>query len=360
MSSLLTEAVHLTMADQALTLKVLAPEDEPAFLKLHQEVFGSSADPAWFHWKYKLGHAVGMSLWSGQRMVAHCGGIPRSVWHQGQLKQDLQIGDVMVSPEWRGALTRQNPFFHVSEGLYQSFVGAGKAFFMGFGFPNDRHLRLAVKLGIGWRIGEVHQLKWLVDSNKTLPSLGWFWRGDLVNLSFSQNESSLQTTVDGTQSLKACVDLAWQRMQQDAASLKYSLGQRDWAQFEWRYLQRPDKRYQFVVLRRPWASTSGACHGIAVLSAPAEKGAPLLWLDWIGPLNLMTTAHRMVMRVAQQQQASCVLSWASAEVEKALQGTGIDAFETCAVMGVPVASDLTADQAQNLHWWAMAGDTDFL
>jgi hypothetical protein len=97
-----------------------------------------------------------------------------------------------------------------------------------------------------------------------------------------------------------------------------------------------------------------------VLSAPAEKGAPLLWLDWIGPLNLMTTAHRMVMRVAQQQQASCVLSWASAEVEKALQNTGIDAFETCAVMGVPVASDLTADQAQNLHWWAMAGDTDFL
>jgi hypothetical protein len=29
-------------------------------------------------------------------------------------------------------------------------------------------------------------------------------------------------------------------------------------------------------------------------------------------------------------------------------------------MGVPVASDLTAEQAQNLHWWAMAGDTDFL
>jgi hypothetical protein len=313
-------------------------------------VFGSSADPVWFHWKYKLGHAVGMSLWSGERMVAHCGGIPRSVWHHGELKQDLQIGDVMVSPEWRGALTRQNPFFHVSEGLYQSFVGAGKAFFMGFGFPNDRHLRLAVKLGIGWRIGEVHQLKWLVHSDKPAISLGWFWRSDLVGSSDSKKTLALQSSVDR----------AWQRMQQDPASLKYSLGQRDWAQFEWRYLQRPDKRYQFVVLRRPWSSSSSACHGIAVLSAPAEKGAPLLWLDWIGPLDLMTTAHRMVMQVAQQQQASCVLSWASAEVEKALHSTGIDAFETCAVMGVPVASDLTAEQAQNLHWWAMAGDTDFL
>ena len=352
MSRLLTEAVHLTMADQALTLKVLAPEDEPAFLKLHQEVFGSSADPVWFHWKYKLGHAVGMSLWSGERMVAHCGGIPRSVWHHGDLKQDLQIGDVMVSPEWRGALTRQNPFFHVSEGLYQSFVGAGKAFFMGFGFPNDRHLRLAVKLGIGWRIGEVHQLKWLVNSDKSAASLGWFWRGDLMG--------STGSNVDNPQSLKACVDIAWQRMQQASASLKYSLGQRDWVQFEWRYLKRPDKRYQFVVLRRPWSSSSSDCHGIAVLSAPAEKGAPLLWLDWIGPLDLMTLAHRMVMQVARQQQASCVLSWASAEVEQALQSTGIDAFETCAVMGVPVASDLTAEQAQNLHWWAMAGDTDFL
>ena len=49
------------MAEQTLTLKVLAPEDEPAFLKLHQEVFGSSADPVWFDWKYKLGKAVGIA-----------------------------------------------------------------------------------------------------------------------------------------------------------------------------------------------------------------------------------------------------------------------------------------------------------
>jgi hypothetical protein len=342
-TSLLEQAQQLTMAEQTLTLKVLAPDDEPAFLKLHQEVFGSSADPVWFDWKYKLGKAVGMSLWCEDRMVAHCGGIPRTVLHQGVKQQDLQIGDVMVSPEWRGALTRQNPFFHVSEGLYQSFLGAGKAFHMGFGFPNERHLRLAVKLGIGWRIGEVHQLRWHINAAVQAASLGWLWRDELL----VANSSSLQNIVSA----------AWTRMQQDADSLKYSLGQRDWEQFEWRYLKRPDKHYQFIALKRPWSSE---CVGVAVVSAPAAPGADMLWLDWIGPTTLISKAHRMVMKLAHAQQASCVTSWASAEVENALAHTAIDAIETCAVMGVPIASNLTAEEAQHLRWWAMAGDTDFL
>ena len=81
-------------------------------------------------------------------------------------------------------------------------------------------------------------------------------------------------------------------------------------------------------------------------------------LDWA--YHLMPLAHRMVMKQAYIQQASCVTCWASAEVERVLANSHIDAIETCAVMGVPIASNLTAEQAQNLHWWAMAGDTDFL
>lgn len=342
-STLLEQPQHLSMADQALTLKVLTPEDEPAFLKLHQDVFGSSADPVWFDWKYKLGKAVGMSLWHQGRMVAHCGGIPRRVLHQGVVQDDLQIGDVMVSPEWRGALTRQNPFFHVSEGLYQTFLGANKAFHMGFGFPNERHLRLAVKLGIGWRIGEVHQLRWNVQRHAQAPSLGWLWQDKWI----APNTAQLQDTVRA----------AWHRMQHDAHSLKYALGMRDWAQFEWRYLKRPDKHYQFVALKRAWSSE---CLGLAVVSAQAAPGDAMLWLDWIGPTQLIAKAQRMVMKLAHAQEASCVTCWASAEVENMLSQTSIDAIETCAVMGVPVASNLSAEEAQHLRWWAMAGDTDFL
>ena len=349
-SNLINQPQLLSMAGQALTLKVLTPEDEPAFLKLHQEVFGSSADPMWFDWKYKLGKSVGMSLWSKGRMVAHCGGIPRSVLHHGVLKQDLQIGDVMVLPEWRGALTRQNPFFHVSKGLYQSFVGADKPFHMGFGFPNERHLSLAVKLGIVRRIGEVHQLRWNVRQGKKSNTLEWLWRDELL--------STLNTDSKGLHAnLKKKVSQAWQAMQQDASSSQYTMGQRDWSQFEWRFLKRPDKQYQFVSLKRPW---SAKCVGIAVLSFPAEQGASMLWLDWIGPPSLMTLAQHMVLKQARIQQASFVLTWASGEVEKLLANTAIDSIETCAMMGVTISSDLSAEQAQNLRLWSMAGDTDFL
>ena len=342
-ASFLEQPQQLTMADQALTLKVLTPEDEPAFLNLHQEVFGSSADPDWFDWKYKLGNAVGMSLWHEDRMVAHCGGIPRKVLHQGVQREDLQIGDVMVSPEWRGALTRQNPFFHVSEGLYQNFLGAHKPFHMGFGFPSDRHLRLAVKLGIGIRIGEVHQLRWNLSNHAS--SLGWFWRAALLTSNATDDL------------LKNAVSEAWSCMQQDGQRLKYSMGLRDWSQFEWRYLKRPDKKYQFIALKRPWSS---GCLGIAVVSEASAPGAAMLWLDWIGSTQLISEAHRMVMKLAQAQKAICVMCWASAEVENALVDSSIDAIETCAVMGIPVASNVTAEEAQHLRWWAMAGDTDFL
>jgi hypothetical protein len=340
----------LSMAGQTMTLKVLTPEDEPAFLKLHQEVFGSSVDSLWFNWKYKLGKSVGMSLWFKGRMVAHCGGIPRSVLHHGVLKQDLQIGDVMVLPEWRGALTRQNPFFHVSKGLYQTFVGAGKPFHMGFGFPNDRHLSLAVKLGILWRIGEVHQLRWNLRQGTKSSTLEWLWLDEHLS-TLNTDRQALHTN------LKKRVSQAWQAMQQDASSLKYTMGQRDWTQFEWRFLKRPDKQYQFVALKRPW---SAKCAGIAVLSVPSKIGESMLWLDWIGPPSLITLAQHMVLKQARIQQASFVLTWASGEVEKLLANTAIDSIETCAMMGGTIFSDLSAEQAKNLHLWAMAGDTDFL
>jgi hypothetical protein len=146
-------------------------------------------------------------------------------------------------------------------------------------------------------------------------------------------------------------------MQQDASSLKYTMGQRDWTQFEWRFLKRPDKQYQFVALKRPW---SAKCAGIAVLSVPSKIGESMLWLDWIGPPSLITLAQHMVLKQARIQQASFVLTWASGEVEKLLANTAIDSIETCAMMGGTIFSDLSAEQAKNLHLWAMAGDTDFL
>jgi hypothetical protein len=91
-----------------------------------------------------IGHGggEGVGAWHDGRLVAHCGGLPRNILHQGILQHDLQIGDVMVAPEWRGILTRHGPFFHVSKKFYDSRLGRKNRFHMGFGFPNARHLRL--------------------------------------------------------------------------------------------------------------------------------------------------------------------------------------------------------------------------
>ncbi|HOF52620.1 MAG TPA: GNAT family N-acetyltransferase, partial [Rhodoferax sp.] len=116
-------AQMLEIAGTVFTLRDVGPSDCTAVLGLHRRVFGSTVDAAWFDWKYRHGGGEAVGLWQGNELVAHCGGTPRTVLHHGRPARDLQIGDVMVAPEWRGVLRRRGPFYHVSERLYSSRLG---------------------------------------------------------------------------------------------------------------------------------------------------------------------------------------------------------------------------------------------
>ncbi len=327
----------LTIAGQTMTLRDIAPTDEADVLALHRLVFGGAVDGAWFDWKYVKGGGQGVGLWHAGQLIAHCGGVPRHFRQGSETSLNLQIGDVMVAPQWRGILTRRGPFFHVSRRLYNTRLGDGKPFHMGFGFPSARHLDLAVRSGLLWRSGVMTGLRWAA---RAATVSRWRWRVAPIE----SHEPGFDATVSHT----------WARMQ--SALPGHALGARDVGYVRWRYVQRPGHTHRFVALRRPW---SAQAVGIAVMGQ-AAPGQDLHWLDWIGPAALMPLACALVRNEAAAAGCPGVTAWASQAVVQALAETGFDPPSEVAQIGMPCTSDVPQDQVPQMPWWFMGGDTDFL
>lgn len=331
---------QIDIGGDAFTVLDIGDADAEAMLALHRRVFGAGSDPAWFDWKYRQGQAIAVGVWqdSTGKLVAHCGGIPRTLWHRGRRTTGLQVGDVMVEPEFRGILTRRGPFFQATRALYQDKLGPGRIA-IGYGFPNERHTRLGVMLKLGWHPGDIESLVW---DTSALPAMRWqarlAWRWEPLAAS--------QPRFD------AIVGEAWAAMRHDAGA--FTLGERDAAYVRWRFAQRPDKRYQLFTLRRPWLRRP---QGIAVLDLSRPQS---LWLDWIGPRRAMPAASVFARQQATQAGATSLAAWASPAVAETLEGTGITHRAYAACLGVPVASDLREQDLPGIRWWFMGGDTDFL
>lgn len=334
----------------ALSLRDVLPGDREAVTALHTLVFGPDVDAAWFAWKYgqaaTQGQGQALGVWHGADLIAHCGGLPRTLWRQTRSLRGLQIGDVMVHPDWRRIVSRRGPFFQVSKHFYDSRLGAepSRNFQLGFGFPNARHLRLAVLLGLLHDDGEMESLHWAGASAQRLP---WQWRWQALRPADLDFDAS--------------VNCAWKAMREETHDL--TVGQRDAAYLRWRFAQRPPSvgrsagapvRYRFFALRRRW---SRSCAGIAVLDL---RGSSAHWLDWVGPLALMPLAHQACRLEAARAGATELTAWASPAVAQRLADTGITRREVCAKIGIPTASDLNALEVSGLRWWFMGGDTDFL
>ena len=354
MTNSATDDTPLTVrvGEAVLTLRDLQGSDASAVLALHEHVFGAGVDAKWFAWKYEndsgQGKGQALGVWSGDTLIAYCGGIPRTLWRQSKSLRGLQMGDVMVHPAWRGILTRRGPFFHVTQKFHSSRVGAAPRhpFALGFGFPNLRHLRLGTIFGLMHDDGAMEALHW-DTTPATIASLPWSLRWREVAASDKHLERS--------------VNHAWQAMR--ARSGDRILGQRDGAYLRWRYIDRPTPpntpapegpRYRFFELHRIWSRNP---LGVAVLDLRSESAQ---WLDWIGPVQWAAMACRACRLEAARAGATSLTAWASRAVAQALEGSDIVRREPCAGLAVSTASDLGAQGAVGLNWWLMGGDTDFL
>jgi hypothetical protein len=301
---------------------------------LFEAVFGSPMGEALWRWKYGDGRGSASAVWEQDgRMIAHYGGFPRQTSMFGKAVQAMQMGDVMVHPDARGTLSRKGPLFLSASHFAERTVGFGKPVLLSYGFPNLRHMRVAVHLGLYGDCGKLIALTWQA-AHMALP----WWLAVVP----------VDTQGDGW---RMQVDRLWAEMAADFKDSVICVRNARWIAH--RFLAKPDAQYQLHwvrnrITRRPLA-----------LVVTKRTGEQIEWLDMIGPTRHWTLCKRVVLGLAAGEGLGEAFMWISAAFAGRLSE---GARETD--LGIPLPNIICTDgpkpETIRDRWYLTGGDTDFL
>lgn len=143
------------MVEQKLAVRLYKAGDENGITKLFREIFGREMTLEEWKWKYlsdgnnKVYSSVAVTE-TGE-IVAHYGGMVHQMVFNGKEIRGLSIGDIMVHPKYRGTKL----FKKVAELVPEEAVTDG--IMLGYGFPKERAMLLAEKLGLYEKIEDVYE-----------------------------------------------------------------------------------------------------------------------------------------------------------------------------------------------------------
>ncbi|WP_258364404.1 GNAT family N-acetyltransferase [Nitrosomonas sp. Nm84] len=315
-------------------LQALTKQQLPEMLGLFKKTFNHDMTPATWQWKYDSNLGRGIGVWRNNQLIAHYGGIPRKILFFGQPQTAVQIGDVMVDSNERGILTKKGPFFLMTATFLERYIGYGKAYLLGFGFPNDRHMKVAELLKLYAEVGRMVEFSWKIRSRFPL----WRTRLHLID----QARAAFAATA---------VNACWQRM---AADLHTAIvGIRDWQYLQRRYLDHPTQHYQVILVKNRF---SARARGVMVLRYDPE-GCEIV--DVIAPLAeipLLITHARRLAGAHGAARVFCRITENFADYFAVAGGT-----RQPVNIRIPtnIWSDGPAPETLKDHWWLMSGDMDF-
>jgi hypothetical protein len=315
----------------AWVLDVANSNDEIELLNLFLDVFGHKMSPELWRWKYQGLDTLGTLVRRDGRIVAFYGAALRNIHLFGTPVTVVQICDVMVLQAERGILTRKGPFFLATANFLENFLGYERAFPFAFGFPSERHFRLASLLGLYDKVGEIMQITW--TGLKSRPSYKFKIRP------LNHDKDALT------------VERLWQEMA--SAMNDQIIGVRDWTYLQHRYLKHPTLTYQLYLIS---SRLTGAPIGIIVVRVLDDA---LELLDIIAPPQQIATLVHCLRRLSWRLGKEKAYCWITQQHAQLFAGDTGDIITTGIVIphnrwtkGIP-ANELLD------HWWLMAGDTDF-
>lgn len=304
------------------------PEDWHALFDI---CFGHSMSQAHRDWKYGGQPLAGVGVFSASGLVGFYGALPRHVVKHGVPCMALQIGDVMVHPSERGVLTKHGPFYLSCTTLLEQLMGFDRPYLLGFGFPNQKALKLATKQGLYASVDQIAETVWPVRPVRP----DWRMRSQVLSLSD-----------------EAAVNACWADM---ALAMKTSiLGVRDWQFVVHRFLRHPTVNYTVLLVRTRF---SGVPIGVVVLRDRHEDGLELV--DLIGKPTHFPLLIRAALRQAHLLGRTRLSAWCTSSHQHLLHAWGgvshpIDVWIPANVWSEGPSAASLSDQ-----WWLMGGDTDF-
>lgn len=315
-------------------LRILEETQLPEMFSLFKKTFKHDMTPATWQWKYgsNLGKEIG--IWRENKLIAHYGGVSRKILLFGQHQTAVQIGDVMVDTSERGTLTRKGPFFLMAATFLERYIGYGRPYRVGFGFPNERAMRVAERLGLYSEVGRMVEFSWSTSSR--LPLLGT--RLHLIDLNHII-------------SVATAIDECWQLM---AADLQQAIvGIRDWQYLQHRYLNHPNQHYQIILVKNRFNRRT---RGILVLRYDPE-GCEIV--DLVAPLieiPLLITHAKRLAGIHGATRVSCRITENFATY---FSTTGGALQKLNIRIPANAWSNGPAPETLQNHWWLMSGDKDF-
>lgn len=314
-------------------------------LALFEASFGHRLSPETWCWKYRETDNPGTLVYdygdptdptcSDQppQLVAFNGGMPRQIEVDQQSVTAVQMGDVMVHPQYRGILTRRGPFYLAVSHYFSTRIGVDKPYPYTFGFPNKRHAVLGKKRGLYCDIDVILDVRWPTAQRYTR----WIERALMRRATL--HDAPIMARL-------------WQAMRPHLA--KVAVGQRDPGWIISRYLEKPDGHYQLWLVFSPWHSQAV---GMIILQ-PSDPHTMEL-LDIIGTPAHAPRLIRAAQHLSAQQGFQCLYSWMTPTTLTWFEATSPQVNATDIVIpGSAVGGSQQASQLRN-RWWLMGGDTDF-
>lgn len=305
-------------------------DDDREVLDLFEKVFGQPMPLEQWQWKYASADVRGILLRREGRAVAFFGGMPRSVTGPvGQLTA-VQNGDVMVLPSERAVFTRQGALYQVASAFFEQMVGPGLRYEFAFGFPNERHFRLGIKLGLYAESERLMELSW-----PALAAQKQYWTV-ASPLAIGKLEATLRTL--------------WPKMRNSWPN--HFIPNRDAQRWSNRFVEHPVHRYDLLVIRQ------GLLRKPKCAIVLREHAGHIDWLDYAGPIESARLAVAAARDFASQRKQKPVIAMFTQKVALAFaDGATSVLSDIC----VPVNSRVSNEPRRYINnLWCMGGDTDFM
>lgn len=303
---------------------------------LFESSFETSFDASVWQWKYSAGRGRAVCARASGELVAHYGGAPRDILYFGEASKAIQICDVMVLPQYRSFVSRDTLFFKTAATFLEQQVGNCAEHLLGFGFPNQRVLRMARRLGL-YDVTDS-----FIEIHYPLGVEGVHSEYEIVPFDLFAQEATL--TVDGL----------WAEM---AKGLQDAIvGRRDWAYWHYRYCTHPAWArgiYKCVALR------SKADEQIKAVFLLKEQDRARLLMDIVGAVAQFPAYLEVLRNTLAADNIALLCRATRAQAPK------LDLVDThWQVLEIEIPCNIwtrgpSAEQLQGA-WWLTAGDMDFL
>ncbi len=303
---------------------------------LFESSFETSFDESVWLWKYAAGRGRAVCARAGGELVAHYGGAPRDILYFGEPSKAIQICDVMVLPEYRSFVSRDTLFFKTAATFLEQQVGNCAEHLLGFGFPNQRVLRMARRLGL-YDVTDS-----FIEIHYPLRVAGAHSDYEIVPFDLLAQEAP------------ATVDRLWAQMQEDLR--KQIVGKRDWNYCYYRYCTHPAwarGHYKCVSLQ---SKLDGQTKAVFLLKQQDEGR---LLMDIVGAVEQFPIYVEVLRDALALDNIPLLCRTTRAQ---ALKLNIPDAHWQELEIEIPCNIWTRGPSAEQLQgaWWLTAGDMDFL